>query len=224
MSAYTPFTTGYHLPRKATCVALEALRGPRRVIAIEGAPLIGKSHVVRAIALSAETAEDMAVLFVEASGTAAIGIADEVARLLGEAIGWRISAEEARHWLRQLAKSDGPTLVIAIDALGLEHDAIRRELETLSAQKMGTRLKFVIEADTSVIDRLWFGESRLKEAVIYGAGTAPKSIGTHLRRCCYNICRCCRRVCGAFPDKCSTRSMDWRSQNCRKSGWDFFPS
>lgn len=160
---YTPFTTGYHLPRKATCVALDALRGPRRVIAIEGAPLIGKSHVVRAVALSAETAEDMAVLFVEASGTAAIGIADEVARLLGDAIGWRISAEEARHWLRQLAKSDGPTLVIAIDALGLEHDAIRRELETLSAQKMGTRLKFVIEADTSVIDRLWFGESRRKD-------------------------------------------------------------
>ena len=160
---YTPFTTGYHLPRKASIAALDALRGARRVIAIEGAPLIGKSHVVRAVALSTETAEDMAVLFVEASGTAAIGIADEVARLLGDAVGWRISADEARHWLRQLSKSDGPTLVIAIDALGLEHDAIRRELGTLSAQTMGTRLKFVIEADTSVIDRLWFGESRRKE-------------------------------------------------------------
>jgi hypothetical protein len=160
---YTPFTAGYDLPRKATVVALDALRGTRRVIAIEGAPLIGKSHVVRAIALSAESAEDMAVLFVEASGTAAIGIADEVGRLLGDAIGWRISADEARHWMRKLSKSDGPTLVIAIDALGLEHETIRRELETLSAQNMGPRLKFVIEADTSVIDRLWFGESRRKE-------------------------------------------------------------
>src|SRR5690606_8028531 len=104
------------------------------------------------LAIGTETADDMAVLFVEASGTAAIGIAEEVARLLADAVGWRISAAEARHWLQQLSKSNGPTLVIAIDALGLEHEAIRGELETLSAQAMGPKLKFVIEADTSVID------------------------------------------------------------------------
>lgn len=160
---HTPFTTDFHISRKASVDALKALRGPRRVIAIEGAPLIGKSHILRELAISTETADDMAVLLVEASGTAATGIAEEVARLLGDAVGWRISAAEARHWLQQLSRTNGPTLVIAIDALGLEHEAIRGELEILSAQAMGAKLKFVIEADTSVIDRLWLGESRRKE-------------------------------------------------------------
>jgi hypothetical protein len=85
-------------------------------------------------------------------------------------VGWRISAEEARRWLERLAASDGPQLVIAIDGLGLEHDGIRRELEALSAQSMGPKVKFVVEADTSVVDRLWKGESRRKDTVFARRG------------------------------------------------------
>ena len=99
------------------------------------------------------------MLLVEASGTAAMGIADEVARLVSGAVGWHISAGEARRWLERLATSDGPQLVIAIDGLGLEHDGIRRELEALSAQSMGPKVKFVIEADTSRATVAWIGRS-----------------------------------------------------------------
>ncbi len=168
--AHAAFTRDFHLSRKASAEAMTALRGTRRVIAVEGAPLIGKSHVLRELAIGTKDSDEMAVLLVEASGTAAVGIADEVARLLGQAVGWRITAAEARHWLEQLGATKGPQLVIAIDDLGLEHDGIRRELEALSAQSMGSKLKFVIEADTSVVDRLWFGEMRRKNTVFARRG------------------------------------------------------
>src|SRR5690606_19134473 len=120
-------------------------------------------HVLRELTLASRNSEDVAVLFLEASGSAATGIADEVARLLGAALGWRIDNHDARRWLETLGKNAGPMLVIAVDALGLEHQAVRSELEALSARSIGTRLKFVVEADTSVIDRLWHGETRRKE-------------------------------------------------------------
>ncbi len=166
----TPFTPDFHISRKASSEAMTVLRGTRRVIAIEGAPLIGKSHVLRELATGTTASDEIAVLLVEASGTAAIGIADEVARLLSGAVGWRISADEARRWLERLATSDGPQLVIAIDGLGLEHDGIRRELEALSAQSMGPKVKFVVEADTSVVDRLWKGVTRRKDTVFARRG------------------------------------------------------
>lgn len=166
----TPFTPDFHISRKASAQAMTVLRGTRRVIAIEGAPLIGKSHILRELAIGTTESDEFAVLLVEASGTAAIGIADEVARLLSGAVGWRISADEARRWLERLATSNGPQLVIAIDGLGLEHDGIRHELEALSAQSMGSKVKFVVEADTSVVDRLWKGETRRKDTVFARRG------------------------------------------------------
>lgn len=156
-------TARFHFSRKASTAVLHALRGPRRVVAVEGPPLIGKTHILREVAVASKRTDEMAVLLVEASGTAATGIAEEVARLLGAAVGWRITRDEARHWLETLGASDGPMLVIAVDGLGLEHEAIRRELEALTAKTVGARLKFVVEADTAVVDRLWLGETRRKE-------------------------------------------------------------
>ena len=166
----SPFTLDFHISRKASAQAMTVLAGTRRVIAIEGPPLIGKSHVLRELVTDTRQSDNVAILLVEASGTAGIGIADEVARLLSGAVGWRISKEEARRWLERLAVSDGPQLVIAIDGLGLEHDHIRHELEALSAQSMGPKVKFVVEADTSVVDRLWKGESRRKKTVFARRG------------------------------------------------------
>jgi hypothetical protein len=164
------FTEDFHIPRKAAAYVHKALQGSRRVIAVEGAPLIGKTHVLRELVLRTRGDDDLAVLFVEASGSAAIGIADEVARILGQALGWRIGKAEAQHWMESLGATRGPTLVIAVDALGLEHEAIRSELEALTAKSVGDRLKFVIEADTSVVERLWCGESRRKETVFARRG------------------------------------------------------
>lgn len=164
------FTSDFHISRKASSRVLEALRGTRRVVAVEGAPLVGKSHVLREIANRTAESDDIAILLVEASGTAATGIADEVARLLGATVGWRIGAVEARHWLENLGAGEGALLVVAVDGLGLEHEAIRRELEALTAKSVGSRLKFVIEADTSVVDRLWLGETRRKETVFSRRG------------------------------------------------------
>ncbi|MCP3732574.1 type I restriction enzyme HsdR N-terminal domain-containing protein [Sphingomonas sp. MG17] len=167
---HAPFTRDCHFPRAASRDAQAALRASRRVVVIEGAPLAGKSHVLRELVEGTRQAEDMAVLFVEAAGTAAAGIVEAVARLLSTALGWRITADEARHWLESFGTGKGPMLVIAVDGLGLEHDKICHELETLSAQPVNSRLKFVIEADTSAADRLWLGQSRRKETAFARRG------------------------------------------------------
>ena len=168
---FATFTNGFHIPRKATALVRKALRESRRVVAIEGEPLTGKSHVAGELALVTSNETDMAILFVEASGNAAVGIADEIARILSSALGWRISSEEARNWLQSIGNAGGPQLVIVVDGLGLEHDAIRQELQALTSQSSGQCLKFVIEADTAVIDRLWMGETRRKPTVFARRGT-----------------------------------------------------
>ena len=76
------FTNGFHIPRKATARVREALRESRRVIAIEGDPLVGKTHVAGELALVTRNEADMAILFVETSGSAAAGISSEIARIL----------------------------------------------------------------------------------------------------------------------------------------------
>ncbi len=164
------FVNGFHFPRNATTSVIEALRGKHRVVAVEGAPLIGKTHVLGELATATCDNDDMAVLFVEASGSAAVGIVDEIARILSSTLGWQIAVADVRQWLAKLGNATGPQLVIAIDGLGLEHNVVRRELEALTAHSYGQRLKFVIEADTAVVDRLWSGETRRKATVLARRG------------------------------------------------------
>ena len=147
-----PFVRGFLFPRKVTMAADRILREGQRFVMIIGAPLGGKSSVLRELAGRTWKATEMAVLFVAAGE--GCGIIQAIADLLSSALSWPVTADEARHWLRQLSHAAGPALVLAVDGVGPDHETIRRELEDLSSNTFGPQLRFVVAADDTVAKRL----------------------------------------------------------------------
>lgn len=147
-----PFVRGFLIPRKATMAAARMLRQGQRFLLIEGMPLAGKSSVLRELVLRTLKAADMAVLFVAADE--GWGVVQAVADLLASALSWPVTADEARHWLRQVSRASGPALVLAVDGVGPDHTAIRRELEDLSSGAFGQNIQLIVTADDAVAKRL----------------------------------------------------------------------
>lgn len=125
-----PFADGFLIPRSATDEAIELLQSSGLLI-IEGAPLAGKSNVLRDMTLRTEISEGLAMLYIEADpgGT---GILQRLANILADTLGWQVTSEEVRQWLRGLSLSQGPSLVLLLDGLGTDRDEIYRDIDELS--------------------------------------------------------------------------------------------
>jgi hypothetical protein len=159
-----PFVPEFLIPRKATATALHLLRQSKRLVLIEGPPLSGKSNVLRELTIQTAEAEDIAVLFVEADSGA--GIYQGIADALSNALSWPISRNEARDWLLNLSKTLGPSLVIAVDELGIGQEEIRADVEDLTSYLFGSRLRVVLAIDDSVADRLVMNSTGRKHSAI----------------------------------------------------------
>lgn len=159
-----PFARNFLFPRKATLAALHFLDQGNRFILIHGAPLVGKSNILRELWLRSTKLPNIAVLFVEAD--AGHGILQAVADLLTSALSWPVNAEEARHWLAKLSHADGPALVLAVDGLGPDQDSARRELEDLSSATFGPRLLLVVTVDEGAVAKLKTHSSGRQDSVI----------------------------------------------------------
>ncbi|CAG1005900.1 hypothetical protein RHIZO_03214 [Rhizobiaceae bacterium] len=160
-----PFVDGFLIPREATDEARRALLGSKRITIVEGAPLAGKSSVLREIALSEAASEDMAVLFVEADSYGG-GIIAAIAGILADALGWQVTEADTRQWLADMSRQDGPALVLAIDGLGPARDEVRKDIEELSGDRYGDRLKLVLAVDDAVTRRLTMNETGRKATSI----------------------------------------------------------
>jgi hypothetical protein len=108
--------------------------------------------------------ETMAVLFVD--GDEGRGILQAVADLLASALSWPVTVEEAREWLKKLSRADGPAFVLAVDGIGPDHDAARRELEDLSSSAFGSQLRLVATADDGVAAKLMKHPNGRQKSVI----------------------------------------------------------
>ena len=145
-----PFVRDFLMPRKATAATYSAIRDGLRFIIIDGAPLVGKSSVLRELSL--RLTANMAVLYVSADE--GNGLFQRIADILTSALAWPVSADEARVWLVRLSKTKGPALVLALDGLGPEDEKSRRDLEDLSSSTFGRNLKIVVAVDDAVVDKL----------------------------------------------------------------------
>ena len=147
-----PFVPAFLIPRQATQDVMQKLRDGKRLILVEGPPLIGKSNVLRELTKQTENADDFAVLFIEADTDA--GILQKLADTLSQALDWPVDKDEARNWLRHLSHNDGPAIVLAVDGVGLNQDVVRRDIADLSSHIFGQSLRIVIGLDDTVADRL----------------------------------------------------------------------
>lgn len=147
-----PFVRDFLFPRKASAVVEAELSRGKKFLLVEGAPLVGKSSLVRETVRRTADSADLVLLFVMADeGT---GIFQAIADILSRSLAWPVSADEARSWLARLSRGTGPALVLAVDGVGPEHERLRRELEDLSSPSFGPQLRLLVTVDDAVTKTL----------------------------------------------------------------------
>lgn len=141
-----PFAHDVLFPRKASALALQALLAPEAPLftVVEGAPLAGKSSVLREIVLATQASEDLAVLMLRGHRT---GLFQSLANLFSAELEWNLSTTDVRQWLRRMSLDEaGPILVLAIDGVDPESD-MAADLEELPTLLPGTQLKVILTTD-----------------------------------------------------------------------------
>lgn len=172
----SPFVANFSIPRAATRLVYEELHGPRRLVLLHGPPLIGKSCTLRELVAVTTNDEDFAVLFIECDGNAGSGIIQSLANLLSNSLGWRASADDTRTWLRRVSQAGGPTLVLAVDGLSVMRDEVRRDIEELTSDAYGPKLRAVLAVDDAIVDQLILNNTGRK-ATALGRRAAKIPVG-----------------------------------------------
>jgi Type I restriction enzyme R protein N terminus (HSDR_N) len=158
-----PFAEKFAIPRTATNEVLAAIETHRLVI-VEGAPLSGKSNVLREMVSKTGDSNTRALLYLEAE-PGGVGALQRLANVLSETLGWQVSRDEVRQWLRNLSLSHGLSLVVILDGLGSNRDEIYRDLDELTSG-FGVKLRVVIGVDDTVAERLVVSSNGLKASAI----------------------------------------------------------
>lgn len=171
-----PFVSGFLIPRHATERIYAELKGSKRIVILKGPPLVGKSCVLRELCSKATEADDLVILFIEADGNAGSGVIQSLANLLADTLGWSVSPQDIRTWLRRLSRGTGPTLVLAVDGVGIVHDDVRRDIEELTSDDFGAKLRMVLAIDDTIVERLVLNETGRKKTRI-GRRAVQISVG-----------------------------------------------
>lgn len=166
--ATATFVEGWGFDRRATGTAIHHLRDKARLIIVEGAPLSGKSHVLRELVQDLAEDDAFAALYVQADGGA--DLFQMLADLLSSALDWPLTRDEARHWLQIRARASGPALVLVLDHLGRGDGDLRKDIEALTSNVFGPGVRVVLAVDDGAAGGL------LKKATGRGASAlAPRA-------------------------------------------------
>ncbi|MFG1404250.1 P-loop NTPase family protein [Xanthobacter sediminis] len=141
-----PFVADFLIPRLATLAVEQAFADGQSTLLVTGAPLSGKSHVLREFAEQTATSPRYAVFMVR-GGRAGAGLFQRIANTLSGALEWAVTADDVRQWLRRLSCSSGdPMLVIAIDGI-VSSSPIANDIEELAEAGFGPRLRLLGTTD-----------------------------------------------------------------------------
>jgi hypothetical protein len=164
--AFMPFARDFLISRRVTQdIRQRVQERDARLITVEGSPLSGKSNVLRELCLlSHPGTTGPAYLYIDAD--ADLNVCGRVADILANALDWRITADDAREWLKKLARGDGPPIVLAIDNLRPDRPDIRREIESLTSGVFGDNLKLVVAMDDGVAVQLTEVSNRRQISII----------------------------------------------------------
>lgn len=158
-----PFASDRLFRRTVTAEIDDLLNQGASLVIVEGAPLSGKSNVLRELAEQNRSSSDKAVFLVNAA-TRGSGLYQRLANILGDALEWKLSADDVRTWLRRLSRSSrAPALILAVDGLVPGSD-VERDLEDLAELGLGSGLRIVVatdRADDIVTDARGRGETAL---------------------------------------------------------------
>ncbi|NIY96695.1 MAG: hypothetical protein HWE39_06280 [Oceanospirillaceae bacterium] len=147
-----PFVNGFLFSRKAVAEAVKALKDGKRLVFVEGDPVSGKSSALRALAEQLNAGDNFAVLTLDADS--GIDLFSALSDILSSQLFWPITPHEARHWVQQLSRTEGPPLVVAVDDFGGARGRFRQDLEALTSPLFGDRIRVVLALDTGAAHRL----------------------------------------------------------------------
>lgn len=148
----SPFVDSFLLPRKVSRGVLQLLQERKRLVTVEGGPLSGKSNALREIAKLTAAHAELALLYLDAD--VGVDVFERLALILAHALDWPLTSDEARRWLVNLSRGDGPALVLAIDNVGPDRNDLRRDIETLTTNLFGPALRVVLAVDDGIAHQL----------------------------------------------------------------------
>lgn len=143
-----PFSKHYLFPRNATATMAALLENGAPAIVVSGAPLAGKSSVLREFAERTRASPSW-VTFMVAGGTNGAGLFQRLANLLSAAIDWKVDAGDIRAWLRRISHSSrGPVLVLAVDAVAAG-SKVASDIDELAEGSFGKGVRLVLTTDVA---------------------------------------------------------------------------
>ena len=144
--ARLPYGRDLLFGRRATVDILSMLNDGAKAVVLEGAPLSGKSNVLRDLARLTRSSPDWAMLMINAA-TAGAGLFQRIANLFEATLEWSLSPQEVRTWLRRMSRSTRkPALILAVDGVA-PGSAVASDLEELAETGFGDALRLVLSTD-----------------------------------------------------------------------------
>lgn len=159
-----PFVEQILFPRRATFGALSHVKKGAKLVLLEGAPLAGKSNILREIVIRTGEFPDMAALYLEAGVGG--GIVQAVADSLSSALEWQVDISDARAWLMRLSRSNDRKLLLLVDGLTVDDNDARKEIEDLTSPGLGSGVVVVAALDDTVAERLVLTPNRRSPSAI----------------------------------------------------------
>ncbi|MBV2205708.1 MAG: type I restriction enzyme HsdR N-terminal domain-containing protein [Pseudomonas sp.] len=167
-----PFVRDFLIPRKATCAVVDALeRG--KFVALSGAPLAGKSSILREMVAGFHGSTSEAVLLLESNDG---GLFQAIANVLADKLDWNVSVEQARDWLRNLSKRSVARMIVAIDGFQPDHSQVLADIEELASGRFGAALGVILAVDDTGVDSLMKKPSGREESA-FGRRTEVIEVG-----------------------------------------------
>jgi len=143
-----PFVKGFSFPRKATAELFVRLSQGAPMAHLTGAPLSGKSNVLKQLCRRTLESSEFACLYIP-SGSNGPGLFQRLANMLSATLEWPVSTDDVRQWLRRMAKSDkGTALVLLVDDVKGDGQ-VARDIEELASTHYGQGLRIVVGTDTT---------------------------------------------------------------------------
>ena len=143
-----PFVRGFAIPRKRTQDLTGALDNGAPMVHLSGAPLSGKTNVLREFCKTSAADSKYACLFIP-SGSSGPGLFQRIANVLSAALDWPVSVDDVRQWLRRMAKHEsGTNLVIVVDDV-TAGCPVAADIEELASMRYSKGLRIVVGTDNT---------------------------------------------------------------------------
>lgn len=150
------------IPRLSTLEVGRKLAAGARLVLVSGPPLSGKTNVLGRLTQILKPGVAGALFLEGGAGSAFRRLAD----LLSDTLDWPIDPEQARAWVRQVSRAEGPMLILAIDRLDPEDREDVHMIEDLISSSFGPALKVVVGLDDDATRRVLLSADGRGESAI----------------------------------------------------------